>query len=444
MRGLVVLFAFVACQAGEGIRVDEEQSALIGGDVTTGDPAVVALQTGGGFPFCTGTLVSPSVVATAAHCVDMAGNDPAVVIYFGSDAQNLNTGRRISTDRKWQNPNWTGNLSGGNDIALILMAFPNFDVEPIPLIPDVPVVGESLRRVGFGIYNQEGDSDGLKRQGTVEIAQFSGDVLISDDSTVTTCSGDSGGPAFVVRNGEEVLAGVHSFGLQNNGVCVGGSDGSTRVDLYLEQMQNWIDANDPVCGKDWSCSTAGCTNDPDCGPCGANGECESGCALPDPDCPTAGPGEICQIDAQCMDGICVPWSGDPQRKFCAPSCSSDNDCPSEMSCQDVQGESRCFYTSAPSGVVGDSCESAEECGSYLCNEGQCVTECDVSKGVVCPFGFTCTAAVGPDGGDAFYCIKDVNDEGCCNSSEPSLPALIFALAAIIGMCRQRKAPQLQK
>ena len=41
-------------------------SNIIGGNVNPGDDAVVLLEMGG---MCTGTLISPTVVVTAAHCV---------------------------------------------------------------------------------------------------------------------------------------------------------------------------------------------------------------------------------------------------------------------------------------------------------------------------------------------------------------------------------------
>jgi hypothetical protein len=56
---------------------------VVGAEVTTGDPGVVALIDGGGtgYVFCTGTLVSPRVILTAGHCIDDAMG--SVVAHFG-------------------------------------------------------------------------------------------------------------------------------------------------------------------------------------------------------------------------------------------------------------------------------------------------------------------------------------------------------------------------
>ena len=55
--------------AGDDLDVGTLDTSVINGTVDNGDPAVVMLRASQG-GYCTGTLVSPTVVVTAAHCVD--------------------------------------------------------------------------------------------------------------------------------------------------------------------------------------------------------------------------------------------------------------------------------------------------------------------------------------------------------------------------------------
>src|SRR5690606_2937860 len=77
---LPVLALLASCQDVD-LRPElaEQQSAIIGGTENQLDPAVVAVFVGG---LCTGTLVAPRIVLTAAHCVGDAIE--AGVTSFGS------------------------------------------------------------------------------------------------------------------------------------------------------------------------------------------------------------------------------------------------------------------------------------------------------------------------------------------------------------------------
>ena len=50
-----------------------QEDAIIGGTLAMGDPAVVAMavRSGGSYEsICTGTLIAPKTVLTAAHCIN--------------------------------------------------------------------------------------------------------------------------------------------------------------------------------------------------------------------------------------------------------------------------------------------------------------------------------------------------------------------------------------
>jgi hypothetical protein len=424
---------------GEGDGPDESligslARPLIGGTLAGSDPAVVALQQpASNTAFCTGTLISPSVVLTAAHCVDMFGGNPNVTVYFGSDVRS--EGTRLGVKNKIQHSGWDGNV-GNYDIALLLLDFAQDPALPA-LINEAPLsgkIGDAYRHVGFGVYDRETQaSDGKKREGTTIISGVTeGDVVVSGDEELSVCFGDSGGPGFIRIEDTEYVAGVHSYTTSQE--CHP-PNGDTRVDLYVvDFIQPWVAENDPACERNGVCAFKGCPDDPDCTPCGANGECTSGCALPDPDCPTSGLGEICQADSQCQVGQCVFWQGDTSFRFCTVPCDVQNPgCPGGMSCRNVPpfGDI-CYFDQPPSGLLGDSCDQPTDCGSYLCEDGACVTACDLSIGRGCPVNFECKGS-----GSEYYC-RSIEEEGGCAAGRSAGGAPGLVLFAVLLLRRRRR------
>ncbi len=432
---LLAIASMSACQSAEE-SIGSQAQPLIFGDVDQGHPSAVALSRSG-HAFCTGTLVSPSVVVTAAHCVDMLAGDPEVTIFFGTDIEN--TGIRIAVKDTVAHPMWTGNLSGGHDVGMLLMDNKVSEIEAIPLshFDITEFVGSEIERVGFGIYDAASRAqDGKKRAGVTTITSVpsGADTFIAGDEDLITCSGDSGGPAYLRVEGITYLAGVHSFGLEG---CTSPHNGDTRVELYAEDfIQPWIQANDPACGADLLCARVGCIDDPDCEPCGPDGTCTEGCALPDVDCKDRNIGELCRADSQCTTDKCVVWREESKTSFCTMSCDPSNDtCPAGMSCRDISTLGNlCYYDEAPAGVLGSSCEVPYDCASNLCENGQCVYACDLSKGLRCPDKFECS-----DEGSGYVCHKlPVESGGCTVSGRSSTPSVAFLGLVLLGLRRRRR------
>ncbi len=416
---------------------------LIGGSVDDADPGVVALiGSGSTAPFCTGTLVGPSTILTAAHCVDTFTADPDAALFFGADA--AGSGARVPVTDKWQSPNWTGQ-TGMYDVALLLLQFPQDPEWIFPMNDVAPLdeeIGSPYRHIGFGVYdcseegacNQTGLADGKKRTGVTSILGVSdGDTVLSGDETVKVCYGDSGGPGMITVDDVEYVAGIHSTTSIGDGDCVAPA-ADTRVEFYVDAIREWIQANDPACAEDGLCARVGCTDDPDCEPCGPDGTCTDSCALPDPDCPTSGIGEICQADTQCESGLCVFWQDEPNFKFCTMACDGDGECPDGMSCQNVSPFGKvCYFDDAPSGVLGDDCDGPLECGSYICADGSCVVECDLSMNQGCPPDFECEAV-----GEAFYCVSTGGGGGGCTTTGRGAGAPILLAIALGALVRRRR------
>ena len=240
-----------------------------------------------------------------------------------------------------------------------------------------------------------------------------------------------------------MVAGNHSYTSGDN--CLA-PNGDTNVQLYAEDfIIPWIQENDPSSGLDGVCGRIGCIDDPDCQPCGPDGTCVQDCPLPDPDCNTQVVGGICQAHTQCASGVCAAYRPDPDYSFCTESCDLNNDtCPSGMSCQDIIPLGAiCYYDDAPPGVLGDSCETPAECGSYQCDDGQCVITCDLSAGLRCPEDFECESR---DDGANYYCRGVPKEEGGCSVGGESSGlwfALCLAFWGLLPRRRSNKNPRLE-
>ncbi|HTM20917.1 MAG TPA: trypsin-like serine protease, partial [Kofleriaceae bacterium] len=148
-----------------------DQAPLLGGTLST-NPAVVALmRPGSSSSFCSGTLISPSVVLTAAHCIDMASVDETLV-FFGDDINS--TGTKIGVAAAQQTGNWVDlNTSTQDfDVGLLLLEFGQDPALPVPVntTPATTLIGQPYTVVGFGVNDQQAQTaDGKKREGTVLI-----------------------------------------------------------------------------------------------------------------------------------------------------------------------------------------------------------------------------------------------------------------------------------
>src|ERR1700733_10408468 len=78
---LALAVALGACSSGSPAETTAQvATAIVGGQDDTGDSGVVALLRGGAL-VCTGVLIAPHVVLTAAHCVAFGAPDE---VRFGS------------------------------------------------------------------------------------------------------------------------------------------------------------------------------------------------------------------------------------------------------------------------------------------------------------------------------------------------------------------------
>jgi secreted trypsin-like serine protease len=228
--------------------VAAEESAIIGGVETAGDPAIVAIAATRpgqeGSSLCTGTVISPTVVLTAAHCVDPAvigGDDATFVVLTDPNLTDgvAADGRLAVKEVHWDPQFNSRNLPNGHDIAVVILAEPT-TITPIPWnsapLP-ASLRNTQVRIVGYGLsngFNQTGA--GVKRTASTRLSSFNDKLVTHGDNRARICQGDSGGPVLARINGVETVIGVNSYGFI---FCLF-SGNSTRVDTYRSFVEQYL------------------------------------------------------------------------------------------------------------------------------------------------------------------------------------------------------------
>jgi secreted trypsin-like serine protease len=215
----------VGCAAeSAGTRESVDDNEIIGGTEWAGDPAIVALY--GKKPgeekgmLCTSTLIAPTVLLTAAHCVDPAvvGEGLVYTALLGAKlTDQANPSPRIPVRSTHFDPQFDKNqLMNGHDIAVAILETPH-TAAPMPWnrnpLPD-SLVGTQIRVVGYGLndgFQQTGA--GIKRQHRIKVNGIDNLFVKTGSFGGTICSGDSGGPVLANINGVETVIAVNSFGM---------------------------------------------------------------------------------------------------------------------------------------------------------------------------------------------------------------------------------------
>jgi secreted trypsin-like serine protease len=171
-------------------------------------------------PFCTGTLVSDTFAVTAAHCVEFAHSLPKDNLYVGLGES---LAKKIKVQSLIKHESYTDQNLDKNFTPLA-----NYDLGLVKLVSQVPKpyrpvailpatenfsVNEKVYIAGYGV-DEKGIQGILKASHSLFAEESAVAVNFKTVSSLTqsTCNGDSGGPAFVVRGDYYYLVGATSYG----------------------------------------------------------------------------------------------------------------------------------------------------------------------------------------------------------------------------------------
>jgi hypothetical protein len=282
----------------------ERASTIHGGWATNSGefPQVVYVSTGGFM--CTGTLITPTTVLTAAHCLDHWPSVSDVWVGFGESSSSLDV---FAASSYQLHPDFDMDylfgavISSHHDTALIHLSTP----APYPLSRLVSPAEESAYVTegstawiaGFGENDLSGlPSSGIKVWGLGYASNVKDWVIRLDDFPSSACSGDSGGPFY---------SQVPGVGLKQAGVLSFGAPSCESWNKYARITLDlwWIHTNATLpCDSGLPCTQR----------CG-NYTCE----LPDENmytCP-----QDCAYTA-CGNGSCDPYPWGEHSGNCATDC----------------------------------------------------------------------------------------------------------------------------
>jgi cysteine-rich repeat protein len=432
---LVLVLSGSGCVAPvEPLDETGEREPIVGGSEEWGFPLVGALagNAGAGLQaFCTATPVTPTVLITAAHCLDAFSEFGGTIVFAQLAPDGRGPTHNVVSSSRRTHPFWSmyDPCRYVMDIGVVSLSDP-IDADMFPQLHNRGLTagdaGTPLKVVGFGVSSPPSGGAGTKRSINMQVTDIVTDrvpyefgctsppspyqyqyfTMVLSNYYNGVCYGDSGGPSFVPGEHRDIQYGVHARTQVEE--CGPAEDTSVGYffDLFIRSNVLSLDPSAEACGdgictgleREDNCAA-------DCSPfvCGdgtpqgpevcddGNTSSGDGCSadcLSNETCPNGiadtAVGEVCD------DGNATGGDG------CSADCRSNETCPNGIT-DEVVGEV-CDDGNVTSGDgCSADCRSDETCGNAII---------DIAAGEVCD-------DANAQGGDG--CSADCrSDETCGN------------------------------
>jgi secreted trypsin-like serine protease len=248
VMGLAAVIGLGGCAGSTEEGTEEQASASLSNpDHThTGVGALVFRRSNGElWNVCSGAMISPTIMVTAAHCTEAMKYYASLPREIGvTFDQTITASTQIIPAVPVSSPSYSPaayNInSDTNDIGLMVLAQP-VSVPTYPLAPRGTFsggkvkAGSPITQVGYGV-DQNGESgvpgqtstnDMTRDYGVVKFRSATAYIMADQVQGDGMCFGDSGGPAFMNVGGKETIVGV---GVVINGYDCNQVEWSYRVD----------------------------------------------------------------------------------------------------------------------------------------------------------------------------------------------------------------------